>query len=309
MANLTAGLPDDLRVRPATTADKGPITRLLQRSPWSHLHVDWHTPGDWLGTPGFVVVEQNRATRRSATRSLLWPANEPEMEGCLSAAADPLPAAWVRVAAISQNRNLVSEGIMLAAMLEAVLPHLRAIGVTQLAWMTAESWPDAWLPSLGFEIINWIETRVKENVTIPPGVVNPQIVARPVQTAELPQLAAMEAAAFDPLWRHSAESLALAWRQSISFDVAEVDGQIVGFQYSSAGGSGAHLSRLTVSPAAQGMGVGSALLTRALEGYQRMGWRQVSLNTQVDNAASQRLYEKFGFRAAGERTPVWGIGL
>lgn len=307
MANLMAGLPDGMTIRPATASDKGNITRLLQRSTRSHVHADWHTPGDWLGTAGFVVAEQ-RSADRPARRSPLaiWPTHDPELSGCLSAAADPLPAAWVRVAAVGQNVEPVP---VLAAMLAVVIPHLRAMGVTQLAWMTIESWPDTWLPALGFQIINWIETHVKEDVAIPLNSVNPKVGVRPAQAADMPQLAAMEAAAFDPLWRHSAATLALAWRQSISFDVAELDGQIVGFQYSSAGGSGAHLSRLTVSPAAQGMGVGSALMVSALEGYRRLGWRQVSLNTQVDNTASQRLYQKFGFQAAGERTPVWGIDL
>ena len=42
------------------------------------------------------------------------------------------------------------------------------------------------------------------------------------------------------------DSLYLAWRQSLSFDVALLDGQPVGFQFSTGGGGGAHLSLIHI---------------------------------------------------------------
>jgi ribosomal protein S18 acetylase RimI-like enzyme len=111
------------------------------------------------------------------------------------------------------------------------------------------------------------------------------------------------------LWRHSAEGLALGWRHSTSFDVAELNGSVVGFQYSSASDvqTAGHLVRLTVSPDAQRSGVGSTLLAAALRSYQQRNLREASLNTQLSNVASRRLYEKFGFRQAGYRWPVWQL--
>ena len=47
---------------------------------------------------------------------------------------------------------------------------------------------------------------------------------------------------------------------------------------------------MTVSPERQGQGIGAALLARALEGYGQRQLRTVTLNTQADNLASQRLY-------------------
>jgi ribosomal protein S18 acetylase RimI-like enzyme len=124
-------------------------------------------------------------------------------------------------------------------------------------------------------------------------------------------LAAVEAAAFDPLWRHSAEGLKLAQGQAICFDVALVGEQIAGFQYSASNynGSSAHLVRITVHPAFQGTGVGSALMKAAIEQYRRQGLRRVSLNTQLDNFVSHRLYEKFGFYRSGDQLPVWVLEL
>jgi ribosomal protein S18 acetylase RimI-like enzyme len=67
----------------------------------------------------------------------------------------------------------------------------------------------------------------------------------------------------------------------------------------------AHLSRMTVHPDHQGRGIGAALVARAIDGYHQRNLRAVSLNTQSDNLASRRLYERFGFRPTGYTYPVW----
>jgi ribosomal-protein-alanine N-acetyltransferase len=125
----------------------------------------------------------------------------------------------------------------------------------------------------------------------------------------LPRLAEIEAITFDPLWRHSAIALALAHQQAWSFDVAEMNGHIVGFQFSTRSPRGAHLARMAVHPHYQGRGVGAALLARAMAHYHAEGLRRVTLNTQMDNLASKRLYERFGFRPSGEEFPVWVMAL
>jgi ribosomal protein S18 acetylase RimI-like enzyme len=67
----------------------------------------------------------------------------------------------------------------------------------------------------------------------------------------------------------------------------------------------AHLSRMTVHPDHQGRGIGAALVARAIDGYHQRNLHAVSLNTQSDNLASRRLYERFGFRPTGYTYPVW----
>ena len=122
---------------------------------------------------------------------------------------------------------------------------------------------------------------------------------------DLEQLASLEKKAFNPLWRHSARGLGLARHQAFSFDVALLQGKIVGFQLSTPSEYGVHLVRLTVDPDTHGLGIGSALLHHAFQQYHRRGKYRVTLNTQIDNEASQRLYRKFGFFASGQRFPVW----
>ena len=91
--------------------------------------------------------------------------------------------------------------------------------------------------------------------------------------------------------------------------VAELDGEIVAFQFSTPTESGVHLARITVDPSFQGRGIGALLLANTCEAYRRTGVRTVSLNTQADNSASQSLYRRFGFRPNGQKFPVWSVNI
>lgn len=279
------------RVKPATKADAGQITALLRRAWWSHYHADWHLPGDWLGAPGFVVARSAR---------------DGSLAGCLCVAPDPLPAAWVRLAAVDEPGSGLP---LMRVMMAAALDGARREGVTEAALLGRDTRLDDWLPALGFSIVNEVVTYLKDDLdgsSASQGA-GGEITVRPVRLDDLSRLVEIEAAAFAPLWRHSMEALALGWQHSVSFHVAELEGRVAGFEYSARSDrpSAAHLVRLTVDPGVQRRGVGSALLSAALESYHEQDYETVSLNTQADNEASQRLYERFGFRPAGYAMPVW----
>jgi len=283
------------RARRANKEDAGEIGRLLSLATMRHLHSDWHLPVDWLGTPGFVVCERK------------WPGGETEIVACLAVGADPPPAAWVRAAAVIRRARAED---WLAEMLPLTLPYLSDCGVSIPGCLANGIWPESWLVGLGFRKVNWIVTYQLDlkaaRLTTPD---SPLI--RPATTNDMARLAEIERAAFDPLWRHSQRGLLVAFGEALSFDVAEVDGRIVGFQYSVGGqdGTSAHLVRLTVDPQAQGHGVGSGLLSAALMGYVRLGMERVTLNTQADNHASHHLYERFGFERLIGRADVWALAL
>jgi ribosomal protein S18 acetylase RimI-like enzyme len=291
-------------VRAAEKADAGAITRLLRRAPFVHMHADWRLPGDWLGSPGFVVLPEQAVAEgngRSPVHPFLFPQND--LYGCLIATADPLPAAWVRAAAVIESQE------MLAALLAHAMTALRETAVTELCWLVIRDWPNTWLPDLGFYQANAIETYVKDDKWLPEVTAVPHLIIRPAQLADMPALEKIETAAFAPMWRHSAETFALAGQQALCFDVAEIAGEIVGFQLSSRTNMGAHLVRLTIDPQVQRQGVGSAILTHAIRTYWQHGLHHVSLNTQLDNGPSQFLYRKFGFRPTGQTFPVWSYSL
>ena len=277
-------------IRVAKSSDKRAINSLMRQAPFCHIHADWRLPVDWLGWPEFLLVEGK--------------GRDSDLIACLAATADPLPAAWVRLAAVAERQDPLS---LIGRLIESALPGLARIGVKQIGWLMAIPWPDSGMIGLGFEQVNAITTYVLDDMEVLP-VPNQSVLIRPVEMEDMASLAVIEEEAFEPLWRHSAAGLGLAFHQATDFEVALMDGRLVGFQYSILGGysrSHEHLARITVRPEAQGLGVGSALLSAALVGYRRRKVGRLSLNTQLDNLPSHRLYQRFGFQAVGDELPVW----
>jgi ribosomal protein S18 acetylase RimI-like enzyme len=73
----------------------------------------------------------------------------------------------------------------------------------------------------------------------------------------------------------------------------------------------AEFRMLAVDPAAQGRGVGGALLARVIEASRARGKRAVVCSSQRQMRAAHRLYERAGFRRAPERdwSPLPGVDL
>jgi len=295
----TAELKKGIRV--AIRSDAGAVTRLLETAVYRHIHADWYLPGDWLGSAGFVILPKPISSPVSGAARFVGVRDQ--ALACLVAAADVPDLAWVRLVGLS--KDLPEPEAILTEMLCRAEAHLQQRHISQLAWMPVNTWPESWLKEAGFSLSNQMETYIKEDTAVPAISSPPSLRICPLTDDDLDTLAEIEVAAFVPLWRHSTHALRLASYQALSFDVAWVGDTAVGFQLSAHSSGGAHLVRLTVHPAFQGQGVGSALLAHALAGYHRHSLTQVSLNTQVDNIASQQLYRKFGFRASGHRWPIW----
>lgn len=302
-ANLSAEAQATVRI--AREKDSGAIMRLLQRAAYTHYHIDWRLPGDWIGTDGFVVKEERLDEAEQKWR--IW-AQASTLQGCLAVAADPQPAAWVRVAAIARQERAE---LTLATMLAAAIPFLRRTAVSELGWLAVQEWPDPWLKALGFSRISQIESYTKRGLSdIEPSLTPSNLHFRSVEAKDLVTLAAIEKAAYAPLWRHSAEAFSFAKGQAFSFDVVELDDRVIGFQLSTRNNyTSAHLARMTLHPDVQRQGIGSALLTYMLANFKKRGVTSVSLNTQVDNKAAQGLYKKFGFHPTGEHFPIWRLPI
>ena len=277
------------QIKQLKDGDQKSVTRLLRKSMLTHFHSDWRLLVYWLDTPGFVGIE-----------------NQDELLSFLAVGADPLPAFWVRGAAFDHWRTMPA---MLEQLLSAVMPHMQEQGGHCLAWMPIEAWVDEPIQQLGFSRKTEVVTMVTEDWQMPAIPHHPDLHIRPARTNDFTQLEAIEKAAFEPIWRYSANSLGLAFRQTFSFDVIELSGKIVGYQCSTCTQQVAHLARMTIHPNAQNQGVGTALLAETLRGYKQGNIHSVSLNTQIENVASQRLYQKFGFHPTESVVPVWVLPL
>lgn len=63
-----------------------------------------------------------------------------------------------------------------------------------------------------------------------------------------------------------------------------------------------YIDALAVDPAAWGQGIGTKLLQFADELGRQRGFKKISLNVDLDNPRSARLYEHLGFRTTGKMT-------
>jgi ribosomal protein S18 acetylase RimI-like enzyme len=137
----------------------------------------------------------------------------------------------------------------------------------------------------------------------------PGIRTRPMMPCDLPAVADVDAAAFEPIWQNSADALRRAFPQAILASVAEREGRVVAYQISTRNPLGAHLARLAVRPEVQGEGIGRLLLADLVQAAAGRGISRLTVNTQSDNAASLALYRKAGFRETGERYPVYHLEI
>lgn len=288
-------------IRTAVQRDAAAIMRLLQTAELGHVHVDWRLPGEWLGEPAFLVHER---PAEGAERTGFLARPRPALDSVLCVAADPPPAAWVRISGAREAAELPILEEMIRIAIEVLTPE-----VNEIAWFVTDQWPVTWLEEQGFAVADEVMTYRKRDFSIPAVVSVPALTIRPVRASEMDELAHIEELAFAPRWRHSAEGLSMARKQSLCFDVAEVDGRVVGFQFSTRSQNSAHLARMTIHPDWQGQGIGGALLAEALATYQAVGSLYATLNTQRTNEPSRKLYARFGFEPTGQQYPVWSLSL
>lgn len=137
----------------------------------------------------------------------------------------------------------------------------------------------------------------------------PDVDLRRSRGAERTAVLAVDAAAFPLFWRLDEDGLddALGATPSARLRVAEVaqgEPAIIGYAITGRAGPRGYLQRLAVDPAAQGAGVGAALVSDGLRWLRRWGAKEVLVNTQETNTAAVRLYERLGFHQQADGLAV-----
>jgi [ribosomal protein S18]-alanine N-acetyltransferase len=126
------------------------------------------------------------------------------------------------------------------------------------------------------------------------------VTLRPARPADLPRLAALQAASFEVPW--SAQSLAATLEgEGVLALVGEAEGGICGFIVARTAAGEAEILTLAVDPARRRKGLGEGLAAAAIEAARAAGAEAVFLEVATDNPAAIALYEKLGFVAAGRR--------
>jgi len=275
-----------LNYKQITRADWEDVARFIHSDAPVHRHLGWRSPLDWLDHQPFLGAVRGR-----------------KLVGVLACPPNEDYITWLRLLAVAKNDDTRQVWELLwPAARRALRDEGDVSGVSVLAMHT---WIRDLLESGGFQhtydvvVMEWGAERA----------VYPEreggVKIRPMGAGDIQAVYSVDRAAFDPLWRNSQQGLRVAHDVSRIATVAEKEGKIVGYQISTADSLGGHLARLAVQPGHQGQGVGTALVADVLRQFEKQGLVRVSVNTQEDNVASLRLYEKFGFELKEESFPVY----
>ncbi len=271
-----------MRVRTVEPDDWVAVTLLLETCSATALQLwSWE---EYLTEDVFLVVEGEWGLRAAF---LAW--------------ADVPPVAWVRMAVVEEALGV---GIWLDHTLPLAIEALRRRRSRRLMWLDYHGWAAPHLAQRGFFPLTDVCVLAKMDRYLPAGG-DGEVAIRAACPDDLSAIVSVDHAAFAPLWWYSAASLGQRLADASLFLVAESSDQLVGYAEGVFQGVHAHINRIAVRPSMQGQGVGSSLLRRALELFWRRDVEEVSLNTQIDNHPSQRLYRRFGFAPTGEEATVW----
>jgi ribosomal protein S18 acetylase RimI-like enzyme len=276
----------NLRVRPALSADQQQIADLILFEQRIHRHLDWRAPLEWLEYQPFFVLEKDG-----------------RIEAALACPPDPPSIFWIRLFAFHSSLSGPSAW---SSLWDAARYELASLGGATVAAIVTQRWFESILIENGFASAQHIVMLEWNRQPFKPYPAPAGITLRPMILDDLPRVAEVDAAAFEPLWQNSLPALSKAFSQAIYASVAENESGMVGYQLSTGSPFGAHLARLAVRPEAQGRGIASALISDQMDRVCRdKNLSRITVNTQSNNTASLALYEKIGFQRTGEQYPVY----
>ena len=270
-------------VRPIKGADSADILKLVDSARRVHLRLSPDNLKARLGlTPGFLAEDP------VGLRGFMLV--EPQQAGTAIILAAALRDTW---------------GVR--AYLDYVLPEIErtatANGAPSITHIGYDTWLADGLGECGFEICEWI-VNFERFGSWPQAIVAMPALARTAHIHDLPAILALDNLVFDQLWRKTESNFSEALARAVSFVVAEMDGQIVGYEWCEIYRKHAHLARLAVHPHYQGRGIGAQLLYQAIVDSLSRNVNLITLNTQEHNERSHALYQRFGFVQTNQRVPV-----
>lgn len=275
-----------IKYRPANPMDRAALAALLNNSPRLYRHLDWCPPLDWLGSQPFWLVEEHS-----------------QIQAALAMPDDPPGIAWIRLYVTSPQTNSY---LHWRPLFERCLAHYKNGLPPLIPGLGLQEWFAILLEANGFKVHQHIVGLARElNNPLPSGLVNPDVFIRPMEFEDLEIVAQIDQAAFEPIWQNSLEQIRLSYLQAAYASVAEIDGEVIGFQISTHNMFSAHLARLAVLPRWMGQRVGYTLMIDLIRKFQKDSLWQVTINTQDNNTSSLALYQKAGFGLTGETYPVY----
>ncbi|WP_297499116.1 ribosomal protein S18-alanine N-acetyltransferase [Thermococcus sp.] len=137
-----------------------------------------------------------------------------------------------------------------------------------------------------------MSSTIREPIRIPLAMV----VIRPAKIFDISEVMRIERESFREAYPRSI-FLVFLENNPDTFLVAEYNGKAIGYvmAYLRPDWEG-HIMSIAVDKDYRGNGIGSALLTEAIERLIKKGARYIGLEVRVSNEGAIRLYERFGFK-------------
>lgn len=130
------------------------------------------------------------------------------------------------------------------------------------------------------------------------------VVVRPFEARDVPQVADLEAACFSQPW--SAETFArLVGQGSTAVRVLERNGEIIGYGILLVSLDEAEVANIAIRRDLRGCGFGACLLDAMLEHARECGVKRVVLEVRESNEAALSLYASRGFDVVGRRADYY----
>lgn len=259
---------------------------LVWSSAWTHKHLDWYKTSSWIDRDDVHV-------------GLAW--DDDQLVGYIGLSPPVEGHCWIRLLGISSGNM---PGAIIRDLWQSAETHCRKSGVSTVIMLMASNWCFKYMPSLGFSYLDDIITLNHIGPALPSALPSPVHVYA-AEAEHVSDIARIDRQAFRPPWYLTLNDLRQAHRIAVYSTVAEIAGEIVGYQICTRHDEAIHLARLAVTTEHQGKGIGAALLAHALRHTHSRSIDSMSVNTQLSNFPSQRLYQRRGFVRNGFDIEVW----
>lgn len=273
-------------IRAITEQDRQGLVNLVHFERYLHRHLDWRAPVDWIGGNTFYVAEQSG-----------------KLTGALACPPDPAGVAWIRLFVASAG--LSTEAVWKALWARASQQLAEFDRSMVVAAIPLSMWFRAILENGGFALVDRVAVLLWDASRVLAEAQTFEYNIRLMKPQDLQAVELVDHLAFSPLWQFSASGLRAGFQDSAFATVVETTKGVIAYQISTPTSFGGHLARLAVHPDYQNKGIGRALLQNVLKEFKKREARNVTVNTQISNSPSLRLYEKAGFYRTGEEYPVY----
>jgi ribosomal-protein-alanine N-acetyltransferase len=270
-------------IRSATKGDAHTITQLLEKAQWLHQHLDWLDADAFIDkNPFLLALYQN------------------ELVACIACPLSLHNVAWIRIFAVGLNHD---PRLLWEQLWPLAIKELRSEDCKIAAALVISPWLEPMLLQSGFRETNavifleWLTTSSPSLSSFPGEL-------RGVRPVDIDALIELDQKAFKGIWSNTRDELLEAYQTASISTVLEYEGELIGYQISTASAWGAHLARLAVHPSWQGRGIGNAIVTDLMGQVRKRGYHRLTVNTQEDNLRSLSLYRRLGFMATGDRYSV-----